>query len=389
MALTDTAIRNAKPGATPRKLKDGGWLYLHVMPSGRKSWRMGYRLAGKENTLTLGTYPQMSLADAREARNKARTRIEAGLPAEGDDAPPAPTFMECAQAWHSKWAVNVSAIHAQRVWRRLEMNVLDELGPVPMPDITTGRILTALRGLEERGALDMLKRTRQTIAEVTGMAVASGIIQTDPAYRLEKAVTKPRKTEHFSCLPFSDMPEFLSKLDRYDGHGLTQAAIRFAILTWARSNEVRFATWDEIDGDTWRIPADRMKAGREHVVPLSQQAQDLLASLPRIKGSNVIFWSGASAGGAMSENTMIYAMYRMGYHSRATIHGFRRTASTWANEQMINDTQRRYDADWIELQLSHVEANKVRGAYNAATYMAARRQMLQDWADSLDHAKGD
>lgn len=391
MGLTDTAIRNLKPGARPRKVSDGGWLYLHVMPSGSKIWRMGYRFDGKEQTLTLGTYPQITLMAARKLRDQARARITAGEdPSKpiSDDTIPI-TFVQCAQEWYRRWSVNVSKNHATLVWRRLEVNVLPTLGSVSISDVTPKRILAALSPMEERGALDMLKRARQHIAEITAMAMASGFITSDPSYRLEKAVTRPKKTEHFSRLSFNELGPFMKKLQHYDGDPMTRAALLFLIFTWTRTNEVRFARWGEVNGDLWRIPPTRMKAAREHLVPLSLQAQKILEELPRSPKHDLIFWSRSSKTGAISENTMLYALHRMGYHKKATVHGFRSTASTWANEQMLNDTQRRYDYDWIELALSHVEANKVRGAYNSATYLQPRRRMLQDWCDAITHSLGD
>jgi integrase len=391
MALTDTAIRNLKAGLRPRKVSDSGWLYLHVMPSGSRIWRMGYRFDGKEQTLTLGTYPQLSLVDARRLRDQAHARLKSGEdPSIPDSKEVRPvTFGECAQDWHRRWSVNVTKPHAALVWRRLEANVLPALGPLSITDVSPKRILSALQPMEERGALDMLKRARQHIAEITAMAMASGLIQSDPSYRLEKAVTRPRKTQHFSRMLFSEMGAFMEKLLSYDGDPMTREALLFVILTWTRTNEVRFARWGEIQGDVWRIPAQRMKAGREHLIPLSLQAQELLRRLPRSPRHDFIFWSRSSKTGAISENTMLYALHRMGYHRKATVHGFRSTASTWANEQMLNEAQRRYDYDWIELALSHVEANKVRGAYNSATYLQPRRRMLQDWADALIHPKSD
>jgi integrase len=206
-----------------------------------------------------------------------------------------------------------------------------------------------------------------------------------------------------SKLPLTELPDLLTKIDRYEEESerrskITRAALKFALLTWVRTKELRFATKQEFEGldsdaPVWRVAAERMKMRREHIVPLSHQAAELVRDLIATANAEYLF-PGQKPKQPISENTMIYGLYRLGYHGRQTVHGFRGLASTWANEQLVEVGQppiwmRRYNSDWVELQLAHSEENEVRGAYNAAEYLAPRRLMLQDWADFLDQQRSD
>lgn len=239
-------------------------------------------------------------------------------------------------------------------------------------------MVETVRLVEARGSLDVSRRLKQDISQVFRFAIAHGWAKIDPARDIGAALRPRPRTQHMSRIPLSEIGTFLDRLSRYDGEKLTQQAIRLTLLTWARTTEIRGAEWSEFRDDLWVIPAERMKMGREHVVPLSRQAREVLAHhLPTaVKQPLRIPWYS-------SQNTMLFGLYRMGYQSRMTIHGIRALASTWANEQFVNGV-RRYDSDWIERSLAHVEDNEVRGAYNAAEYLPQRRAMLQDWADFLD-----
>lgn len=239
-------------------------------------------------------------------------------------------------------------------------------------------MVETVRLVEARGSLDVSRRLKQDISQVFRFAIAHGWAKIDPARDIGAALRPRPRTQHMSRIPLSEIGTFLDRLSRYDGEKLTQQAIRLTLLTWARTTEIRGAEWSEFRDDLWVIPAERMKMGREHVVPLSRQAREVLAGIPRNSK-----WLFHRRGKMMSQNTMLFGLYRMGYQSRMTIHGIRALASTWANEQFVNGV-RRYDSDWIERSLAHVEDNEVRGAYNAAEYLPQRRAMLQDWADFLD-----
>ena len=264
----------------------------------------------------------------------------------------------------------------------MEADIFSNLGDVPINEITSPQLLAVLKKIEARGALDIAKRARQTCGQIFRYAVATGRADSDVSFSL-KDTLKSTKKSHYASLNESELPEFLSLLKTYDGHLQTQLAIKFTILTFTRTGEVRGAVWEEIDLDKkeWRIPAERMKMNQLHIVPLADQVIELLDQLKKLAGNNkYIFPSQSSSVKPMSENTMLYAVYRMGYHSRTTIHGFRSTASTILNEQGFRP-------DVIERQLAHGEQNAIRAAYNHAQYIPERRQMMQHWADYIERVQ--
>lgn len=372
MPLSDTACRNAKPGDKPRKLTDAGNLYLLVQPTGSRLWRWNYRFDGKQKTMAFGKYPEVSLSEARSRRDEARAMLAAGL----DPANPKPVesinFEEVAREW-IKSRIDWSPGHLSRILSRLEEDVFPEFGHVSVSLLDAPTILAALRKVEARGALEVAKRLRQTIGQIMRYAIATGRASRDPAADLRGAMKPSPRVRHMAALRENDLPEFLTKLDAYDGDLRTRLAIELVMRTFVRTGEIRGARWSEIDGDLWRIPEERMKMGREHVVPLPPQTLAVLERLKALGDPEFVC--------RMSENTMLYAMYRMGYHSRATIHGFRSTASTILNESGL------WSPDAIERQLAHVPGNVVRSAYNAAQYLPERRKMMAWWNDFLDQKK--
>lgn len=372
MPLSDTACRNAKPGDKPRKLTDAGNLYLLVQPTGSRLWRWNYRFDGKQKTMAFGKYPEVSLSEARSRRDEARAMLAAGL----DPANPKPVdsinFEEVAREW-IKSRIDWSPGHLSRILSRLEEDVFPEFGHVAVSLLDAPTILAALRKVEARGALEVAKRLRQTIGQIMRYAIATGRASRDPAADLRGAMKPSPRVRHMAALRENDLPEFLVKLDAYSGDLRTRLAIELVMRTFVRTGEIRGARWAEIDGDLWRIPAERMKMGRDHVVPLPPQTLAVLERLKALGDPEFVC--------RMSENTMIYAMYRMGYHSRATIHGFRSTASTILNESGL------WSPDAIERQLAHVPGNVVRSAYNAAQYLPERRKMMTWWNDFLDQKK--
>ena len=390
MSLTHTAIRNAKPKDKPYKLADGGGLYLEVSPRGGKWWRLKYRYAGKEKRLSFGVYPEVSLADGREKRDQAKRLLKAGTDpslvrkqAKAANLLDAQnTFRAVALEWHEQQRERWIPDHVRRVMESLERDVFTYLGDRPIADITPQDVLSVIRGVEKRGALDVASRVLQRTGGVFRYAVQTGRIKSNPATEL-RGTLKTRKVAHRPALKEGELPEFLRKLDAYNGDIVTALGLRLLMLTFVRPGELRGARWAEfnIERAEWRIPAERMKMRHEHMVPLSRQALDVLVKLRPITGNHELLFPNRNGGKRpMSENTLTYAMYRMGYHSRATAHGFRATASTILNEHGFR-------ADVIERQLAHVERNKVRAAYHRSEYLKERREMMQQWADYLDKLK--
>lgn len=402
MPLTDMKIKKANPAEKNYKLADGEGLFVLVKANGSKLWQMKYRYRGKEKLLSFGSYPNIGIAAARE-----RKKIAKGVLAEGKDPmvhkpgrdfSREETFRVVATDWHQNRIASLSPDHAKRVWSRLERDVLPVLGDLQLDEITPPIVLTVLRKIEERGALDICRRAKQGIGQVFQFAIASGICKTDPTASINAALKPRPRVQHMAKLPLIELPVLMSKIDRYVEEGerrseITKSALSFAMLTWVRTKELRLATKQEFEGldggaPLWRVPGARMKMGREHLVPLSQQAAKIAKNMIEQADSDYLF-AGSKPKQPLSENTMIYALYRLGYHSRQTVHGFRGLASTWANEQTIHvgselTIARKYDKDWVEMQLAHCEEDEVRDAYNSAKYLAPRRVMMQDWANFVD-----
>ncbi len=385
--LSDTAVKNAKPKAKPYKIADSGGLFLLVMPNGSKYWRLRYFSGGKEKTLALGVYPDVPLADARERRAEARRQLASGIdPGEAkkqirrDEAIKAAcTFEAIAWEWYAQrkheWATKTSGM----VHVRLEQHILPKLGPRPIAEINAPEVLAVLRIVEASGALEMTRRVSHIIGQVFMYAIATGRAERNPVNDLRGALKAP-VVKHRAYLTESDLPAFLKHLASYVGTPQTRLALQLLLLTFVRTTELRAAQWKEISWDKaeWRIPAERMKMRQEHIVPLSRQAIAAFREMQQLSGNREhIFPNEHKPLTYMSENAMLFALYRMGYRGRATGHGFRSTASTILNEHGFRP-------DVIERQLAHNERNSVRAAYNHAQYLPERREMMQWWADFLD-----
>lgn len=405
MPLTETQAKNAKPRERAYKLADSEGLFLLVQPNGKKLWRMKYRFAGKEKLLSFGAYPALGIAAARDKRKAAKALLAEGkdpMKAKGESiSENGDTFYMVAKRWHENRQSALNPAHAERVWSRMERDVFPSLGQRLIHEITAPEVLEMIRKIEIRGALDISRRAKQGVGQVFQFAIACGLASSDPTAHLSGALKPRPRVKHMSRLPLDEVPAFLEKLRAYQEEGdrrsaITRDAVLFALLTWVRTNELRLAVkseFENLDGTepVWRIPAARMKMGREHLVPLSAQAALIARKMVSTATGDHLF-PGTHPDKPLSENTMIYALYRLGYHSRQTIHGFRGLASTWANEQLVEFGKpamwiRKYHEDWVEMQLAHSEKNDVRGAYNAAEYLAPRRRMMQDWADFLDGRK--
>jgi len=388
--LTDIAVKNTKPQEKLYRIFDGNGLYLEVNPNGGKYWRLKYRFAGKEKRLALGVYPEISLSDARERRDQARklvannidpsqTKKDAKLQQEVNSEN---NFETVARLWHENQKLIWTPKHASRVLKRMEADIFPDLGSRPINEITPPGLLRTLKAIESRDAIDLAHRAHQTCGQIFRFAVAIGKADRDISLDLRGAL-KVRKKENHARLEAKELPEFLKKLEDYEGELQTKLAMKLLILTFVRSGELRGARWDEIDlvKKEWRIPAERMKMRDPHIVPLSDQAIMILKELEKMTNNReYIFPNRNKPMTFISENTLLYSMYRMGYHSRATVHGFRATASTILNEHG-------FAPDIIERQLAHAERNKVRASYNHAQYLPERRKMMQWWGDYLDDAR--
>lgn len=390
MPLTNTAVSNAKPKEKGYKMTDEKGLFLFIHPSGGKYWRFKYRFAGKEKLLALGVYPEVSLAAARDKRTQARAVIDDGNdPAQmrketkrQEILSTGNTFEGIAREWHKRQAATWSENYAGKVMDSLENDVFPKLGLRPLKNISAPELLDVLRVIEGRGAIETAHRVKQVCGQVFMYGIATSRAERNPAADLQKALT-PSKPKHYAHLKAIELPEFLRRLDAYDGNIQTRLAIKLLMTTFVRTIELRGATWGEINFDAaqWRIPKERMKMKREHIVPLSAQAILILREVQKYTGNrDFIFPNQHKPMLCMSENTLLYALYRMGYHGRATGHGFRSTASTILNENG-------FTPDVIERQLAHLERSAVRAAYNHAEYLPQRREMMQWWADYLDKAK--
>ena len=288
------------------------------------------------------------------------------------------TFEAVAREWHQNRLAKWTPLYAKKTLKRMETHVFPKLGTRPIADIATHEVLSVMRKIEENSA-DLAHRQLQICGQIFSYAVITQRATNNPTASLRGALKPVVKKTHAYIKP-NELREYLENLEGYEGALQTKLALKFLLLTFVRTSELRGAAWSEIDLDKaeWRIPAERMKMKELHIVPLSRQAVGILKELKPITGQwNYVFPNQHKPSGYMSENTILYALYRMGYHSRTTGHGFRSTASTVLNEHGFR-------ADVIERQLAHSERNKVRAAYNHAQYLPERRKMMQWWADHID-----
>lgn len=415
MPLTDTQIRNTKPGEKPIKLTDGGGLYLQVQPTGAKLWRYRYRIAGKENVFAVGEYVQapngeakeqtqvrrnagmLTLAEARVRLEEWRALVKQGIhPAHSrqaarlaNQAENANTFEAVAREWIAKKKPGWTAYYLRQVERFHDADVFPYIGDLPIRNVTAAHLLEIVKRIEGRGAETVALLVRQWASAIFRYAVATLRADTDPAAALKGAIHRP-KVEHHKPLSRDQVADFVKALDSYGGYRTTVIALRLMLLTFVRTVELRAAHWAEIDLDRaeWRIPAERMKMREPHIVPLSRQAVELLRELhTHTGGRSFLFPNYRNPKTCMTATTLNRALERMGFNGKDSIgfsaHGFRATASTMLNELSFR-------SEVIERQLAHAERNKVRASYNQGEYMDERRAMMQQWANMTDEmAKGD
>jgi integrase len=383
--LTDSAIRGAKPREKPYKLSDGGGLYVLINPNGARWWRLKYRVEGREKLLSLGVYPDITLKDARERRDSARRLLVNGVDPSAkrraEKSAQADTFEAIAREWFAKFSTGWAATHSEKVLRRLELYVFPWLGSRSIRSITAPDVLACLRRIEARGTLETAHRTHQHCGQVFRYAVATGRADRDPCADLRGALPPATKQHLASITDVAGVGELLRAIDGYAGTQLARCALRLAPLVFVRPGELRGAEWSEFDltAAEWRIPAERMKARVQHIVPLAPQALAILEELQPLTGTcRYLFPSARTFERPMSNNTLNAALRRMGYTTDdMTAHGFRSMASTLLNEQG-------WPRDAIERQLAHGERDDVRAAYNYAQYLPERRKMMNAWADFLD-----
>lgn len=389
MKLTDAKLRNL---TEPGKHFDGGGLYLDLTKAGGRYWRLKYRHGGKEKLLALGVYPAVGLKEARAKAEEARQQLQAGADpgavrkeAKAKAEHEAVNTLEAvAEDWLKHQAGRWEPLTMTRIRASLEGHVFKKLGARPLASIKPREIMDAVKAVEAGGAGEQAGRVLQRVKAIYRWAATHGRIETNPMLDLVPAeILKPREVRHRAALADKDLPEFLKKLDTYDGDPHTVHALRLLVLTGSRPGEVRGARWAEFDMDAalWVIPAERMKMRVEHRVPLSRQALEVLRHMQALSGTReLVFPSPFYPSKPLSENTFNSAMARMGYKNTATAHGFRALFSTVANECGWNP-------DVIERQLAHKERNQVRAAYHRSTYLQDRERLLQWWADYLDGRK--
>lgn len=397
MPLTDTAIRQAKPTEKAYKLTDGGGLFLLVQPTGSKLWRMKYRFDGKEKLLALGAYPDTTLAAARKAHAAAREKLAANIdPGQAKkEAKRAArvaaenSFEAVARAWWKSWKADRTEGTASAALRALELHVFPYIGKRPFASVEPAEILDLLRRLEARSLTDTLKRVRGRISEIYIYGIASGLAKSNPAEGLHKAV-RPHKEEHRPALRSADLRDFFIRLDAVRISLPVKLALRLLVLTFVRPGELRCAQWPEFDLDAaiWTVPAKRdpsrkltgMKMRREHTVPLSTQAVELLRQVKDLSaGNDLLFPNRNGQGRPMSDGTINSALRAMGYRpDEVTGSGFRATATGALLELGFRP-------DVIDRQLAHRQEREVFAAYShQAQFMAERRAMMQAWADHID-----
>lgn len=388
-------FRSAKPKSTPFKISDGGGLYMQVESHGSKLWRLAYRFDGKQKLLSFGKYPLISLRRARELRDDAKKLLAEGIdPSAVKKAERrnrslsrANTFKVIAGECLAKWKLGGFAQPTldKKEWLLGFLNA--DLGDMPIVDIKAADLLDVLQKIETKGHYETARRVRSTVGAVFRYAIATGRAERDISADLRGALITPTTRHHPAITEPKKIGALLRAIDGFEGHPTTQAALKLAPLLFVRPGELRMAEWAEFDlkGKVWRIPAHKMKMRRDHVVPLSKQAVQLVAAIRSESGSSTyVFPSARSGKRPMSENTLNAALRRLGYSSdEMTAHGFRSMASTRLNESG------QFPPDVIERQLAHQEQNEIRRAYNSAEHLPERVRMMQYWADYLDKLRAD
>lgn len=392
LPLTDMKVLKAKPQDKSFTLFDGGGLFLLITPQGGKLWRLKYRFGGKEKLLALGTYPEISLADARQRREQARSQVAHGIDPgalrkamKQTATEETETFEVIAREWHMKFKPTWTTGHATTIMSRLERDLFPWIGKKPIAQIKAPELLSVLRRVESRGALESAHRIRTIAGQVFRYAVATGRAERDPSGDLKGALPQPGEKHLAAITDPKEVAPLLRAIDGYQGHYVVKCALKLAPLFFVRPGELRHAEWAEIDleNEVWNIPAHKMKMKQAHIVPLCRQAVEILAELKKLTGaSRYVFPSGRTNIRPMSNNALLAALRRMGYDNETmTPHGFRAMARTILDEVL------QVRPDFIEHQLAHAVRDPNGRAYNRTAHLAERRKMMQTWADYLDGIK--
>lgn len=392
MKLSKTLCNNLKPKEKSYKKFDGGGLYLEVMPNGNKLWRLKYYFQGKEKRFSLGKYPIVTLANAREKRMEAQKLLSQGVDPSKQRISNEKlsrrnnrnTFEIVARQWYEKKKDTWSDSHSKNVIHRLERNVFPYIGKSPLTKITPPDLLDMLQIMENRNALEVASRTRQICAQVFRYGIQTGRCENNPAIHLKGAL-KTHKKNHFAALDIKEIPQFLKALECNEArlYSRTRRAILLSLLTFARPGEIRQARWEHVylDDKEWIIPGDMMKSGRDHILPLSKQSIEVLLDQQKETGqfnTPWVFPGQIDPQKPMSDGTVNMGIKRLGYHNRMTAHGFRALARTTIREKL------NYYPDIIEAQLAHKPSGPLGAAYDRAQFLDERKKMMQDWADYID-----
>ncbi|NBB88873.1 MAG: integrase arm-type DNA-binding domain-containing protein [Bacteroidetes bacterium] len=390
MKLTDKKCKTATREKDGTKLSDGKGLYLALHQNGSKYWRYKYRIDGKEKLLSLGVYPEISLAEARERHRQAHKMVSDGIDPQQEKKQQtrerrinaANTFEAVAREWHGRHSQKISEKYSNTILLRMESDIFPVIGNRPIRDLTAPEILECLRKIEDRKAHELAHRAKQYIGQVMRYGIATGRCERDFTGDLKDALIH-KKQQHFAALEPTELPEFIHTLRKNDArlYPQTRMAMEFLMLTFVRTNELIQARWEEIDYETssWYIPAERMKMRQPHIVPLARQTLQLLNDLQNLGiNSEWVFPSQVRPRNHMSNNTILEALRRMGYRGRMTGHGFRALAMTTIKERL------NYRHEVIDRQLAHAHRNSVDAAYDRSKFLDERRKMMQDWANYID-----
>ena len=348
--LTDIQVRSAKPTERPRKLSDARGLYLYVVPTGGRYWRFDYSFDGKRRTMALGTYPEVSLAKARHRHQEAREHLADGLDPNFKKRTTSKTFEGVGRDWYTYWKAGRNERHAVYVLRRLEADVFPQIGRRPIAELSASAFRDVAQRIERRGALDIAKRVLQTCGQIMRYAVVNDWTPRNPVADIKPSdVLRPHKRRNYPRVGVKELPDMLRAIDGYVGSEHTRLALQLMALTFVRTSELIGACWSEFDLEErrWDIPAERMKMKTPHIVPISSQARCVIHRLKEIScGRELVFPGDVDPNKPMSNNTLLFALYRLGYRSRMTGHGFRGVASTTLHEKG-------WPHEHIELQLAH------------------------------------
>lgn len=387
--LTEKKIEKAKSGDKDHALGDGAGLYLWVTTTGGKLWRWGYRFEDKAKIISYGKYPYIPLVKARELHLEARKLLASGIDPmverkakrnEQNDSN-RNSFQSVALDWLAHWRKGKSKRHADTVERRMQMDILPALGARPVDKIEAPEIVRMVKGIQDRGAVDIAKRALETTGQIFRYAIAFGHAKRNPASEIKpRDILISRDVVNFARIDRRDLPTLLKDIELYRGTQATRLAMKFMALTFLRTSEMLGAAWTEFDFDNarWDVPKERMKMRKPHIVPLARQTLELLNLLKRLSGDSKFVFPGLGPKNAtMSDGTILMALKRMGYEGEMTGHGFRGVASTILHESGFPEAH-------IGVQLAHLKKNKVSAAYDHAQYLEPRTRMMQVWADFLE-----